>query len=121
MTSRSRIAVRVAVYALALLSIVAGVPKIAQMPQELGFLSSIGLAGVGVSILGVVQTAGGVMLFLTRSRFAGALLAGSALLLSSAAIFAGGNSRFGLASLLPLVLLVVVVYVDSKDANVDAV
>lgn len=102
------------VYLLAILSVAAGIPKIMQQPQELGFLSSIGLSGVLVSILGVVQLAGGVMLFWSRSRLPGALMAGFALLVSSAALFAGGNATFALVSLVPFLMMLIVIYVELK-------
>lgn len=98
------------VYVLALLSIAAGIPKILQLPQELDFLQAIGFTAIAVSVLGVVQLAGGLLLFFKRSRVPGAILAGLAFLISSIAIFFGGNTAFALISLLPLALLVFVIY-----------
>ena len=120
MASKAKVVGRIVVYALALLSIAAGIPKILQMPQELGFLSSIGLSGIAVSLLGALQLAGGVMLFWSRSRLAGALLAGFALLVSSIAIFAGGNSTFGAISLLPFLVSAAVVYFELQRAGRNA-
>ena len=60
--------IAVMTYALAILCVAAGVPKIMQMPQELGFLSNIGFSATGVSILGVLQLAGGVLLFWLSNR-----------------------------------------------------
>ena len=42
------------------------------------------------------------------------MLAGTAFLVSSAALLVGGNTAFGLVSLLPLVLLVVALGLDRK-------
>lgn len=114
MASKVQIVIRVLAYVLGLLSVAAGIPKIMQMPQELEFLASIGLSGIAVSILGVVQLAGGVMLFLSRTRLAGAVLAALALIVSSAAIFSSGNATFGLISLLPVVVAAIVIYAESK-------
>ena len=117
MASKAQTVTRITAYALALLCVAAGIPKIMQMPQELGFLSSIGLTAIGVSVLGVVQLAGGILLLWSRSRLAGALLAALALIVSSAAIFASGNSTFGLVSLLPLVVAIIVIYIELKGAR----
>lgn len=117
MASKARIVTTIVSFALGLLSVAAGIPKIMQMPQELGFLSSIGLSGVGVSVLGVVQLLGGIMLLWSRTRLAGAVLAGLALLVSSIAIFGSGDPTFGLISLLPFIVALVLVLVELKGAN----
>ncbi len=110
MASKSRILSLVLIIVLGLLSIAAGLPKILQMPQELGFLESIGLSAIFVSILGVIQLAGGIFLLWPRFRIAGALLAGFAFAVSSIAIFVNGDAKFGLVSLVPLLVLVIVIY-----------
>ena len=91
-------------YLLAVLSVAAAIPKLLQMPQELGFLEAIGFSDIGVCMLGAVQLMGGVLLAFSRWRLAGATLAGLAFLVSSIAIFAGGNTTFGLLSLIPVAL-----------------
>lgn len=111
---KSVIAVRGLLYLLALLSIAAGVPKLMQAPQELAFLSALGIGGLVVSALGAWQALGGALLFAGRTRLAGGVLAGTAFLVSSAALLVGGNTAFGLVSLLPLVLLVVALGLDRK-------
>ena len=111
MSTKAPLLIRIVVYALALLSVAAGIPKVLQMPQELGFLSSLGLAGPAVSVLGIVQLAGGALLVLDRYRVMGAFLAGLVFLVSSVALMAGGNVPFGLFSLLPIVVLALVVFV----------
>ena len=120
MASKTQITIRVMAFALGLLSVAAVIPKILQMPQELAFLDSIGLSGIAVSILGGAQLAGGILLFWSRFRLAGALLAGLALFVSSAAIFSSGDSGFGLISLLPIVLSVIVIYAELKVAGRNA-
>lgn len=114
MSSTAQIVIKIITYALALLSVAAGIPKVLQMSQELGFLSSIGLSGIAVSMLGVVQFAGGVMLFWSRLRLAGALLATLALVVSSAAIFNSGNSVFAAISLLPIFLAILVIAIELR-------
>ena len=110
MESKPHVIITVMIYVLATLSAAAGIPKILQLPQELGFLSAIGFSAIAVSVLGVVQLTGGVLLLWKRSRLSWAVLAGLALLVSSFAIFSGGNTKFGLISLLPLAVSIVVIY-----------
>lgn len=111
MDSKPHTIVTVLIYILAALSAAAGIPKIMQMPQELGFLAAIGFPALAVSMLGVVQLAGGALLLLKKSRLIGAALAGLAFLVSSIAIFAGGNNTFGLVSVLPVAALIVIAYI----------
>lgn len=108
--AKPHIVVTALTYLLAALSAAAGIPKIMQMPQELGFLAALGFPALAVSMLGVVQLAGGVLLLLKKLRLAGAALAGLAFFVSSIAIFAGGNNTFGLVSLLPVAALAIVFY-----------
>ncbi|MEM7279219.1 MAG: hypothetical protein AAF385_13950 [Pseudomonadota bacterium] len=96
------------IYALAILSVAAGVPKILQQPQELGFLAALGFSNVAVSALGVVQVLGGLLLFAKKTRLVGAVLAALALGVSSAALFVSGTIKFGLISLLPVVVAVLI-------------
>ena len=120
MASKTRILALVLIVAIGVLSIAAGLPKVLQMPQELGFLESIGLTGIAVSILGVVQTAGGMLLLWPRFRNTGALLAGVAFVVSSIAIFAGGDAKFGLVSLLPVPVLAIVMVTSRNPGSSGA-
>ncbi len=112
MTRIGQIVLAAVIYLLALLSLAAGVPKVLQMPQELGFLASIGLSGLAVSVLGCMQCLGGALLCWPRFRVAGAVLAGIGFLVSSIALLMGKNLWSGALSLLPLVALLVAVYLD---------
>ncbi|MGI9264850.1 MAG: hypothetical protein ACR2QU_07965, partial [Gammaproteobacteria bacterium] len=109
MKSKTQLVITVLVYALAILSAAAGVPKIQQMPQELDFLGRIGISHTGVLVLGVLQLSGGLLILWKKSRLTGAAIAGLMFLVSSIAIFAGGNMSFGLISLLPVAVSVVVI------------
>ena len=113
MNNKSRVIVTVLVYILAALSVAAGIPKIMQMPQELGFLQSLRFPPIAVSVLGVVQVLGGVLLVFRKTRLPGATLAGLAFLVSSLAIFMGGNMQFGLVSLLPFAVSLFVAYTST--------
>lgn len=104
---------------LVLISVGAGIPKIMQMPQELGFLAHIGLSAVGVTLVGVVQLAGGVLMLPVRTRLIGAILAVIGLLVSAIALLKGGNMVMGLVSFIPLAMgiSVVVQCVLQKDGT----
>ncbi len=110
MKSKLHILVLVLAYALAALSVAAGIPKVLQMPQELGFLSALGFSALAVSILGVTQLGGAVLLLRERTRVAGAVLAGLAILVSSVALYSGGNTSFALVSLVPFTVSIFVLY-----------
>ena len=99
-----KILMMIIVAVLALLSIAAGVPKLIQMPQELGFLQAIGMNGVLVSLLGGVQVLGGALLTWPKARFVGSGLVALGFLVSSLALFAGENVPFAFVSTIPLAL-----------------
>lgn len=89
---------------LVLMSLVAGFAKMVQMPQELDFLASLGLGPMAVSVVGVVQTAGGMLLLLPKTRLFGAITAIAALVISSLALFTAGNAAIGLITLFPIAI-----------------
>ncbi|HKJ17301.1 MAG TPA: DoxX family protein [Xanthomonadales bacterium] len=89
---------------LVLMSLIAGVAKIMQMPQELGFLEHIGMTERAVMILGVIQATGGVLLAIPMARATGAILAVAALAVSGLALFVSGNTSVGLITLFPIAI-----------------
>lgn len=117
MKPKTHVVVTVMTYLLAALSAAAGIPKILQMPQELEFLQFIGFSEIAVSLLGIFQLAGGVLLLFRKTRLSGAILATAALLISSIAIFFSGNIPFGVISLLPVAISICVVYVTVKQVE----
>jgi len=122
MKSKPRIVIAIVIYALAILSAAAGMPKILQLPQELDFLRSVGFSQTGVLMLGLLQLTGGILLFWKKSRLPGAVIASLTFLVSSIAIFSGGNTSFGLLSLLPVAASLIVVgsllrRVEHSDAS----
>jgi hypothetical protein len=102
MKSKSQVFVTVAAYVLGILSLVAGAPKLLQMPQDLAFLSSIAVAGSAVSALGAAQLVGGLLLFPGKTRLIGAGMTAVVFGISSAALLIGGDVTLGLVSLLPV-------------------
>lgn len=109
----------------ALLSIAAGLAKAMQTPQEMEFLQSFGLNNVVINAFGLVQILGGALLVPQKTRLLGAILATSALVVSTVLIFAGGNLTFGFVSMLPIALACVIIYQSAgvtrnKSSNTDA-
>ena len=101
----------------ALLSIAAGLAKVMQTQQEMEFLQGAGLSPALIVIFGLVQIAGGILLIPQKTRLIGALLATSALVVSTILIFIGGNLVFGLFSTLPIALAGFVIYQSRKTEN----
>ena len=100
-----------------LLSIAAGLAKVMQMPQELEFLQGLGLSPVLIIVFGLVQIAGGILLVPQKTRMVGAVLATSALVLSTVLIFVGGNLVFGLFSTIPIALAGVIIYQSARTTH----
>jgi len=98
------------VAAIALLSIAAGLAKVMQSPQEIEFLQGLGLSVSLIMVFGAVQIAGGVLIAPKKTRMTGAVLVTLGFALSAVLIFIGGNVVFGLISLIPAVLAVMIVY-----------
>ena len=107
------------------LSIAAGLAKVMQTQQEMEFLQGFGLSSALIVAFGLVQILGGVLLVPQKTRLAGAVLATSALVVSTVLIFVGGNLAFGLVSILPIALACVIIYqsvriTHSKSLNTGA-
>ena len=98
----------------ALLSIAAGLAKVMQTPQEMEFLQSFGLSSALIVAFGLVQISGGVLLVPQKTRMLGAVLATTALVVSTVLIFVGGNFVFGLVSILPIALACVIIYQTAR-------
>ena len=99
---------------IALLSIAAGLAKVMQTEQEMEFLQSFGLSTALIIAFGMVQIAAGVLLIPSKTRMFGAVLATSALVISTILIFAGGNLKFGLLSTITIALACVIVYQSAR-------
>ena len=89
---------------LVLISLGAGVPKIIQMPQELGFLAHLGFSAIAVTLLGFMQFSGGILLLPQKTRLVGAVLVVISLLVSAIALLKGGSTGMGLISFLPVAI-----------------
>jgi len=100
---------------LILMSLAAGAAKILQMPQELEFLSHLGMGARAVMLLGIIQAVGGVLLVPPQSRRIGALIAIVALIVSGLALFTSGNTGIGLITLFPIAIGVSVFLEGKKN------
>ena len=102
---------------IALLSIAAGLAKVMQTQQELEFLQGVGLSSALIVAFGLVQISGGILLVPRKTRMIGAVLATSALIVSTVLIFIGGNLAFGLVSILPIALACVIIYQSVRTTH----
>lgn len=102
---------------IALLSIAAGLAKVMQTQQEMEFLQGVGLNSFLIVAFGLVQVAGGVLLVPRKTRMLGAILAASALAVSTVLIFVAGNLTFGLVSILPIALACVIIYQTARTTH----
>ncbi len=102
---------------IALLSIAAGLAKIMQNPQEMEFLQGLGLSVTVITVFGVIQIVGGVLLALRKTRIFGAALVMSAFLVSTVLIFVSGNFKFGFISLVPVLLTAVIIYQTLRNKH----
>ncbi len=96
--------------ALALLSLAAGGAKLAQVSQEVAFFEAVGLGAGWMLALGAVQTFSAIGAMFSNTRAIGLSAMALGFLASSAMFFATGDTRFGLASLVPAVLCVVLIW-----------
>lgn len=90
------------------LSVAAAVPKLMRMPAELSFFASLGMGGVVVLVFGLVQLIGGLLMLRSATRAWGGRLAATAFLASAIMLLATGQLGFGLVSLVPVAMAVLV-------------
>ena len=102
---------------IALLSIAAGLAKVMQTQQEVEFLQGVGFSSALIVAFGLVQISGGILLVPRKTRMLGAVLATSALIVSTVLIFIGGNLAFGLVSILPIALACVIIYQSARTTH----
>lgn len=110
---------------IALLSIAAGLAKVMQSPQEMEFLQGLGLNAFLITVFGLVQIAGGVLLATKKTRLAGAVLVTLSFVVSAVLIFIGGDVTFGLFSMIPAALAGMIIYqalriTHKKPSGADA-
>lgn len=92
----------------AALGIGAGIPKIAQMPDEVNFFQQVGLGNEAVAIFGLLQLAAGVLLLFRKTRTGAGIALAVMFLASSVMLFLAAKTIFGLVSLVPVIMALLV-------------
>ncbi len=92
---------------LVLLSVMAGVAKVMNMPQEIQFFEDAGLSLALLRPLGVIQILGGLLAIYPTTRRIGSAVMSLGFLFSALAIYMTGNTVFGTISLLPVLFALV--------------
>ena len=101
---------------ISMLSMAAGAAKVAQVPSEMAFLQSMGLSPRAILLFGGVQIVGAILSLAGRTRIAGLWLVSAMFLLSAALIFYSGSFVFGVISLLPVGIAVLLI-IKSRKAD----
>jgi hypothetical protein len=96
-----------ALAAIVLLSLAAGGAKISQMPQEAAFFTDAGIDQAWMVSLGLIQVAGAIAAAFARTRRLGLFVTAAAFLISSLMIFVTGNLKFGVISVLPVAVCII--------------
>jgi len=91
-------------YSFALLSIVAGLPKLLLMPQEVGFFTEAGLGIAPLLLLGALQVAGGILTLIIGFRQFGLFLVIVGFLASVLVLTITDNMAFAAVSMLPVLV-----------------
>lgn len=106
---------------MALLSIAAGLAKVMQVPEEMTFLTGLGLDNTMIFIFGAIQIVGGILLAIPKSKMYGSVIVAISFLGSAILVLVGGNFTFGIVSMLPVVITGFIVYQTSKNTRNKAV
>lgn len=99
-----------------LLSMAAGGAKIMNMPQEIQLFTEAGLHPGWLVPFGLLQLLAGLAAIFGRTRLIGATLMALGFLVSSLIIFATGNMGFGIFSLVPVLLSLVILWRSRLEA-----
>ena len=111
-----RIALRVNWILVTLLSIATGVFKILQQPADIDLFKVIGLNVVMLTILGIIQLIGGILLVPARTRKLGAYIMIPTFVIAAIAVFANKLIPFGIVSLLFIVMAYLVAFMENNKS-----
>jgi len=100
-----------------LLSIAAGLAKVMQVPEEVTFLTGLGLDNTMIFVFGAIQIVGGILLAIPKSRMYGSVLVVIAFLLSAILVFVGEDFIFGIVSIFPVVITGYIGYQTLKNTG----
>lgn len=99
---------------IALLGIAAGVAKVMGAPEEVQFLEGFGFNSMLIVLYGLTQIVGGVLLAIPKTLKLGAIITILGFSFSTALISISGNYAFALASLLPIIITVFILWQSNK-------
>jgi hypothetical protein len=91
-----------------LLGLGSGIAKVMLLPDEVAFFGKTGLTELGIQILGTIQMIAALMLPFRKACLLGGFILGITFLISTALIFTSGKVFFGMFSILPIALLVLI-------------
>jgi len=104
---------------IALVSIVAGSAKVMQIPQEVEFLTALGFTITLILFFGMIQITGGILLLIPKIRLLGAAVVLTGFMISAGLVFMSGNIKFGLISLVPVLITVFILYREWNSKKDD--
>ena len=99
---------------ISLLSVAAGLAKVAQVPNEMAFLQGLGLSKELILLFGAIQITAGCMVWVSAVRPLGLWFVFLMFLLSTAMLFVSGDLVFGLISVVPVVLTGFLIFRSGK-------
>lgn len=95
-----KVALKIILVLLILLSISTGLVKIAQMDEEMVLYRGAGWSDLLIILFGVIQLIGGLMLLLVKTRKNGALLMTLTYIIATVVVFINQMWIFGITSIL---------------------
>ena len=101
------------------LSIATGIFKILQQQADIELFRAIGLNEVMVTILGIVQLLGGILLIPSRTRKLGAYIMIPTFVIAAIAVFANKLIPFGIVSLLFIIMTFMVVFMENNKSKIN--
>lgn len=93
---------------LTLLALFSGTTKVLLMPQEVEFFGRYGFTNPILIAFGSAQLIGGILMLLSRTRFAGAAIVASTFLASLVILLMDGNIPVSIVTAIATLLLVVI-------------
>lgn len=97
-----------------LLSISSGVFKLLQQEADIELFKAIGFNEIMITILGLIQLIGGILLIPSKTRKLGAYIIIPTLIIASIAVFANNLVVFGIVSLLFIAMAYFVLLMETK-------
>jgi len=99
---------------IAILGLSAGAAKISLMPEEMEFFSKVGMNDTMLFVFGLIQLIGALLFIFSKTRKIGANILAFTFGASSIIIFLAGKIAFGLFSLLPIGIILVILNINRK-------